>query len=270
MKPSENLRCLLRLRFALAGPRGRSRSGRGRVAASKGLRSPGRTSEGTGGSRGREGAGAERGAEGDPAWPSPALSPLLSSPPAPPVAAAARLSQRNVGGTPSSPGALKTRSDRHARSLSSRRSVPATPHPRRSGSLGACAGRAGWWCAASPAGGAGGSCPCCWAWPSSWASSPWRAGAGWSRSRSPTCIKRRCGTAARGARGTPTGAANPSWTTVSGEPPALPSVGLWPLPPAAPRGSGWKAAGANAMNGLLTSVVEQLPSGMGFPLQNQY
>lgn len=77
MKPSENLKFLLWLRFAVAGPCRRSGSGCGRVAASKGLSarlSPGRTSEGTGGSRGWRGAGAERGA-----GPSPVVPPFLSS-----------------------------------------------------------------------------------------------------------------------------------------------------------------------------------------------
>lgn len=81
---------------------------------------------------------------------------------------------------------------------------------------------AGWWRAASLAGGAVGSCPCCWAWPSSWVSSHWQAGAGWSLSRSPTCTKRLCGRAARGASRTSTGTVNLSWTMVSGEP-ACPS-----------------------------------------------
>lgn len=81
-------------------PRRRSASGGRRLSASQGLSArlgQGRTNEGTGGSRGREGA--KQGEEQDPAPHS-----LLSSPPVPPVAAAAaRLSQRNVGGTLSSP-----------------------------------------------------------------------------------------------------------------------------------------------------------------------
>lgn len=55
--------------------------------------------------------------------------------------------------------------------------------------------------------------------------------------------------------------------------PCPPSVGSQPLPPAAPRGSGWKAGGAvgaKAVDGLPTSAVERLLFGMGFPLQNQY
>lgn len=123
-----------------------------------------------------------------------------------------------------------------------RRATPATP-----GLAGRAAGRARWWCAASPAGGAGGSCPCCWGWPSSWASSPWRAGAGWSPSRSPTCSKRRYGRAARGARRISTGAANPSWTTVSEKPPEGPG-----------------AVGAKVLTSP-NSVAEQLLSGMEFP-----
>lgn len=77
---------------------------------------------------------------------------------------------------------------------------------------------AGWWRAASLAGGAAGSCPCCWAWPSSWVSSRWQAGAGWNLSRSPTCTKHRCGRAANGASRTSTGTVNLSWTMVRGEP----------------------------------------------------
>lgn len=84
---------------------------------------------------GREPGPSEERSGARPRAPSPALLCSPSSPPAPPVGAAARLSQRNVGGTPSSPGAFKTRSDRHARRLPSRRSVPAAPRPRLSLSL---------------------------------------------------------------------------------------------------------------------------------------